>query len=59
MHVLESILSLQILNSLEIQHRNTTLISLHSHLIKLFTASWLTATQREHVDRCIHIISLI
>ncbi|CAF4174789.1 unnamed protein product [Rotaria socialis] len=41
------------------QHRNTTLISLHSHLIKLFTASWLTATQRERVDRCIHIISLI
>jgi hypothetical protein len=41
------------------QHRNTTLVSLHSHLTRLSGVTWLTTIQRDHVDRCIHIISMI
>ncbi|CAF3881050.1 unnamed protein product [Rotaria sp. Silwood2] len=41
------------------QHRNTTLISLYSHLARLISVPWLTTSERERVDRCIHILSLI
>ncbi|CAF1230291.1 unnamed protein product, partial [Rotaria sordida] len=41
------------------QQRNTILVTLHSHLLRLFNVLWLTTAQRERVDRCIHIISLI
>ncbi|CAF0857142.1 unnamed protein product [Adineta ricciae] len=41
------------------EHRNTILISLHSHLARLLNVSWLSPAQRERVDRCIHILSLI
>ncbi|CAF1314468.1 unnamed protein product [Adineta steineri] len=41
------------------QHRNTTLVSLHGHLTRLLSVSWLTSSQRERADRCIHIIALI
>ncbi|CAF4770769.1 unnamed protein product, partial [Rotaria sp. Silwood2] len=40
-------------------HRNTTLISLYSHLARLISVPWLTTSERERVDRCIHILSLI
>ncbi|CAF1108028.1 unnamed protein product [Rotaria sordida] len=41
------------------QHRNTILISLYSHLARLLCVQWLTTSERERVDRCIHILSLI
>ncbi|CAF1295313.1 unnamed protein product [Adineta steineri] len=41
------------------QHRNTVLVSLHSHLTRLLAVSWLVSSQRERIDRCIHILSLI
>ncbi|CAF3997190.1 unnamed protein product, partial [Rotaria sp. Silwood2] len=41
------------------QQRNATFVALHNHLIRLFNVPWLTTAQRERVDRCIHIISLI
>jgi hypothetical protein len=50
---------LQNVDNDENQHRNTTLVSLHSHLSRLLSVSWLSTIQRERVDRCIHIISLI
>ncbi|CAF1275392.1 unnamed protein product, partial [Rotaria sordida] len=49
----------QIMDTIEIQQRNTILVTLHSHLLRLFNVLWLTTAQRERVDRCIHIISLI
>jgi len=39
--------------------RNSTIVSLHSHLTRLLSVSWLSTIQRERVDRCIHIVSLI
>ncbi|CAF0745401.1 unnamed protein product [Rotaria sp. Silwood1] len=41
------------------QHRNATLVTLYSHLARLISVPWLTTSQRERVDRCIHILSLI
>ena len=35
------------------------MVSLHNHLTRLLSVSWLSTIQRERVDRCIHIISLI
>ncbi|CAF5140035.1 unnamed protein product, partial [Rotaria magnacalcarata] len=40
-------------------HRNTTLISLYSNLARLLSVSWLTTAERERVDKCIHILTLI
>ncbi|CAF5166061.1 unnamed protein product, partial [Rotaria magnacalcarata] len=39
--------------------RNSTLVTLHNHLIRLFNVSWLTPVQCERIDRYIHIIALI
>ncbi len=35
------------------------MVSLHGHLTRLLSVSWLSTSQRERVERCIHIISLI
>ncbi|CAF4400686.1 unnamed protein product, partial [Adineta steineri] len=40
-------------------HRNTVLVLLHSHLTRLLAVPWLVSSQRERIDRCIHILSLI
>ena len=32
---------------------------MHGHLTRLLSVSWLSTSQRERVERCIHIISLI
>ncbi|CAF3819449.1 unnamed protein product, partial [Rotaria magnacalcarata] len=45
--------------SSSVQHRNTTLISLYSNLARLLSVSWLTTAERERVDKCIHILTLI
>ncbi|CAF2145181.1 unnamed protein product [Rotaria magnacalcarata] len=41
------------------KQRNSTLVTLHNHLIRLFNVSWLTPVQCERIDRYIHIIALI
>ncbi|CAF3434899.1 unnamed protein product [Rotaria sp. Silwood1] len=41
------------------EQRNATLVTLHNQLLRLYSVPWLTTVQRERVDRCIHIISLI
>ncbi|CAF1170496.1 unnamed protein product [Adineta ricciae] len=41
------------------QHRNTTLVSLHSHLTRLLSVPWLSSVQRERIERCVHVIASI